>query len=132
MQLQVASRSFKAIIFKKGYRQMLSRFDLKDYRLQRELSLRDVARYCSVCHELIGQVERGVVRVTEHNHNEIIKGINAASQAKAYGTFEADKEKEKMEGKARLEQMNEMKGEKQTTKKPGRPSKNGAGKKSQG
>lgn len=108
---------------------MLSRFDLKDYRLQRELSLRDVARYCNVCHELIGQVERGVVRVTKHNHDEIIKGINAASQAKAYGTFEADKEKEKVEEKARLEQMKEMKEEKQTGRKPGRPSKNGAGKK---
>lgn len=97
---------------------MLSRFDLKDYRLERELSLRDVARYCNVCHELIGQVERGVVRVTKHNHDEIIRGINAASQAKAYGTFEADKEKEK-----------EPK-EKQATKKPGRPSKNDSGKKS--
>ena len=95
---------------------MLSRFDLKDYRLQKELSLRDVARYCNVCHELIGQVERGVVRVTKHNHDEIIKGINTASQAKAYGTYEADKEKEKMEGK-------ELK-EKQGAKKPGRPSKN--------
>ncbi len=103
---------------------MLSRFDLKDYRLQKELSLRDVARYCNVCHELIGQVERGVVRVTKHNHDEIIKGINAASQAKAYGTFEADKEKEKIEEK-------ELK-EKQGAKKPGRPSKNGAGKKSYG
>lgn len=109
---------------------MLSRFDLKDYRLQRELSLRDVARYCNVCHELIGQVERGVVRVTKHNHDEIIKGINAASQAKAYSTFEADKKKEKMEEKARLEQMKELKEEKQAAKKPGRPSKNGAGKKS--
>lgn len=27
---------------------MLSRFDLKDYRLERELSLRDVARYCDL------------------------------------------------------------------------------------
>ena len=102
---------------------MLSRFDLKDYRLQRELSLRDVARYCNVCHELIGQVERGVVSVTKHNHDEIVKGINAASQAKVYGTFEADKEKEKMEEKARLEQMKEMKEEKQTAKKPGRKTK---------
>lgn len=110
---------------------MLSRFDLKDYRLQRELSLRDVARYCNVCHELIGQVERGVVRVTKHNHDEIIKGINAASQAKAYGTFEADKEKEKMEEKARLEQMKEKElKEKQTAKKHGRPSKNSDRKKS--
>lgn len=109
---------------------MLSRFDLKDYRLQKELSLRDVARYCNVCHELIGQVERGVVRVTKHNHDEIIKGINAASQAKAYGTYETDKEKEKMEEKARLEQMKEKElKEKQAAKKPGRPSKNDSGKK---
>lgn len=105
---------------------MLSRFDLKDYRLERELSLRDVARYCNVCHELIGQVERGVVRVTKHNHDEIVQGINAASQAKAYGTFEADKEKEKTEEKARLNQTKE----KQAAKKPGRPSKNDSGKKS--
>lgn len=110
---------------------MLSRFDLKDYRLQKELSLRDVARYCNVCHELIGQVERGVVRVTKHNHDEIIKGINAASQAKAYGTFETDKEKEKMEEKARLDQMKEKElKEKQGAKKPGRPSKSDSGKKS--
>lgn len=113
---------------------MLSRFDLKDYRLERELSLRDVARYCNVCHELIGQVERGVVRVTKHNHDEIIRGINAASQAKAYGTFEADKEKEKtekIEENARLNQTKEKEPkEKQAAKKPGRPSKNDSGKKS--
>ena len=112
---------------------MLSRFDLKDYRLERELSLRDVARYCNVCHELIGQVERGVVRVTKHNHDEIIKGINAASQAKAYGTFETDKEKEKAEGMARLDQTKEKEPKgKQGAKKPGRPSKNDPGKKSKG
>ena len=100
---------------------MLSRFDLKDYRLERELSLRDVARYCNVCHELIGQVERGVVRVTKHNHDEIVQGINAASQAKAYGTFEADKEKEKTEEKARLSQTKEKEPkEKQAAKKPGK------------
>lgn len=110
---------------------MLSRFDLKDYRLERELSLRDVARYCNVCHELIGQVKRGVVRVTKHNHDEIVQGINAASQAKAYGTFEADKEKEKIEEKARLNQTKEKEPkEKQAAKKPGRPSKNDSGKKS--
>lgn len=110
---------------------MLSRFDLKDYRLERELSLRDVARYCNVCHELIGQVERGVVRVTKHNHDEIVRGINAASQAKAYGTFEADKEKEKTEEKARLDQTKEKEPKgKQAAKKPGRPPKNDSVKKS--
>lgn len=110
---------------------MLSRFDLKEYRLLRNLSLRDVARYCNVCHELIGQVERGVVSVTKHNHDEIVKGINGASQAIADGTFDSDKEKEKMEEKAGLDRMKEKElKEKQTAKKPGRPSKNSAGKKS--
>lgn len=83
---------------------MLSRFDLKEYRILRHLTLRDVARYCDVTFELIGQVERGVVNVTKHNHDEIIKGINRASQAKANGTFESDKEKAKAEAK-KLEQV---------------------------
>ena len=73
---------------------MLSRFDLKEYRLLRHLSLRDVARYCDVSHELIGQVERGEIGVTKYNHDQIIKGINGASQAMVEGTFDALKEKE--------------------------------------
>ncbi len=73
---------------------MLSRRDLQEYRLIRHLSLRDVARYCDVSHELIGQVERGEVGVTQYNHDEIVKGINRASQAIVDGTFETLKEEE--------------------------------------
>ncbi len=73
---------------------MLSKVDLKEYRLLRHLSLRDVARYCDVCHELIGQVERGEVGVTKYNHDQIIKGINGASQAIVDGTFNVLKEEE--------------------------------------
>jgi transcriptional regulator with XRE-family HTH domain len=73
---------------------MLSRFDLQEYRLMRHLSLRDVARYCDVCHELIGQVERGEVGVTQYNHDQIVQGINKASQAIVDGTFNELKEKE--------------------------------------
>lgn len=99
---------------------------MKEYSLSRNLSLRDVARYCDVCHELIGMVERGVVNVTKYNHDEIVKGINAASQAIVYGTFEADKEKEKLKENTILEQ------EKQATRKPRKSSKAGTVKKAQG
>lgn len=111
---------------------MLSRFDLKEYRLSRNLSLRDVARYCDVCHELIGMVERGVVNVTKYNHDEIVKGINAASQAIVYGTFEADKEKEKLKENTILEQENQKAQEKQATRKPRKSAKAGTAKKAQG
>lgn len=82
---------------------MFSGKELKNYRIREGLTQRDVARYCEVCHELIGQVERGDVGVTEYNHTQIVKGINGAIQAKARGTFEADKEKERQEEKAKAE-----------------------------
>ena len=71
---------------------MLSRFDLREYRFLRHLSLRDVARYCDVSHELIGKVENGEVSVTKYNHDQIVQGINRASQAMVDGTFDALKE----------------------------------------
>lgn len=82
---------------------MLSRRDLQEYRLIRHLSLRDVARYCDVTHELIGQVERGEVGVTQYNHDEIVKGINRASQAIVDGTFDALKEEEYQKNKEERE-----------------------------
>lgn len=96
---------------------MLSRFDLKEYRLLRHLSLRDVARYCDVCHELIGQVERGEIGVTKYNHDQIIKGINGASQAMVEGTFDALKEEECQKIKEEREKLKEKKkaGSKTTT-----------------
>lgn len=93
---------------------MLSRHDLQEYRLIRHLSLRDVARYCDVTHELIGQVERGEVGVTQYNHDEIVKGINRASQAMADGTFDALKEKECQKIK---EEREKLKAKKETSSK---------------
>lgn len=84
---------------------MLSRFDLQEYRLMRHLSLRDVARYCDVCHELIGQVERGEVGVTKYNHDQIVKGINRATQAIADGTFDSLKEEESQKIKEEREKL---------------------------
>ena len=89
---------------------MLSRRDLQEYRLMRHLSLRDVARYCDVCHELIGQVERGEIGVTQYNHDQIIKGINGASQAIVDGTFDALKEEEAKKIKMEREKLKEKKG----------------------
>lgn len=74
---------------------MLNVKSLKEYRLLRGLSLRDVARYCDVSFQMISAVETGLYGLTESTYKEIVKGINRASQAKARGTFEADKEKEK-------------------------------------
>lgn len=72
---------------------MLRPSDLKDYRLMRGLSQRDVAMYCNLSHNLIGDIELGQRNLTEYNYQEFVKGINAASQAKARGTFNEDKKK---------------------------------------
>lgn len=72
---------------------MLRPSDLKNYRLMRGLSQRDVAMYCNLSHNLIGDIELGQRNLTEYNYQEIVKGINAASQAKVRGTFDEDKKK---------------------------------------
>ena len=61
-------------------------------------------------------MERGDVGVTEYNHAQIVKGINGAIQAKARGTFEADKDKERQEEKAKAE-AKKLEVEKTTTPK---------------
>ncbi len=96
---------------------MLNRFDLKNYRVLRNLTLRDVARYCDITFEAIGQVERGEINVTKHNHDEIVKGINRASQAKVNGTFEEDKEKQCQEEKLKAEAKKETSSKTTTAKK---------------
>lgn len=72
---------------------MLNASDLKEYRLMRELSQRDVSMYCDISYRLIGLIESGERNLTKDNYREIIKGINAASQAKIRGTFDNDKKK---------------------------------------
>lgn len=84
---------------------MLSGKDLKEYREREHLSQRDVARYCEVCHELIGQVERGDVGVTEYNYKQIVHGINGALQARARGTFDKEKAEERKEEVAKKGQV---------------------------
>ena len=78
---------------------MLSAKELKDYRLLRNLSLRDVARYCNVSAQMIGSIERYEYTLTENTYREIVKGINAAYQAMVNATFDMDKSKEREEVK---------------------------------
>lgn len=98
---------------------MLNRHDLKEYRTRRGLSLRDVARYCDVTYQMISYVETGEWGLTESTYREIVKGINAASMAKVQGTFEEDKEKERLAEQKKEEETAKKKSTtpKKTTKK---------------
>lgn len=60
---------------------MLNKQQIKEYRQMRGLSTRDVAAYCGVSQPLIVQVENGSKAITQFNHAEIMKGINAAYEA---------------------------------------------------
>lgn len=57
---------------------MLNRNQLKNYRTLRGLSTRDVAAFCDISQPMIVQAENGTKRLTEHTHDEIVKGINTA------------------------------------------------------
>lgn len=57
---------------------MLNRNQLKNYRTLRGLSTRDVAAFCDISQPMIVQAENGTKRLTEHTHDEIVKGINMA------------------------------------------------------
>ena len=55
---------------------------IREFRELRGLSLRDVAKFCDVSPQLIGQVETNVKPLTPYNYEQIISGINKASAAK--------------------------------------------------
>lgn len=69
---------------------MLNKDDIKQYRMLRGLSYREVSNYCNVTHALISQIEKGERGLTLETHNEIINGINAAYDAKCKGTLKAE------------------------------------------
>ncbi len=79
----------------------LSAKDLRQYRIHSNLSLREVAAYCEVCHQLIEKVENGERELTDANYSEIVKGINAAKTAKANGTFKIPDDKPKSKPKTK-------------------------------
>ena len=61
---------------------MLSREQLKNYRELRKVSMRQLAKYCDLSLAMISYLESGERQLTKKNHDELIKGINAAYQAK--------------------------------------------------
>lgn len=69
---------------------MLNKDDLRQYRMLRGLSYREVSNYCNVSHTLISQIEKGERGLTLETHNEIVSGINLAYDAKCKGTLKAE------------------------------------------
>lgn len=88
---------------------MLNKDDIKQYRLLRGLSYREISNYCNVSHTLISQIEKGERGLTLETHNEIVNGINLAYDAKCKGTLKAENTR-----KPKAEPMEEKKGETET------------------
>ncbi len=74
---------------------MLNRQELKNYRLLRKLSTRDVAFYCNLSQPMVVMLENGKRKVNKYNHDEYIAGVNAAYRAERLGTFEKAPRKNK-------------------------------------
>lgn len=72
---------------------MLNAKDLKEYRIRRGFSQRDVSMYCNLTYRAIGMIENGERGLSEESYREIVQGINAATMARTQGTFEEDKKK---------------------------------------
>lgn len=100
---------------------MLNRQDLEKFRIARGLSYREVANYCNISHAMISEVEKGIRGLSKQTHDEIVKGINLAYQAKMNGTLQAKNTKkvvepeEKTSSEKPIEPKQEVK--KTTTKK---------------
>lgn len=107
---------------------MLSREQIKNYRELRHVSMRQLAKYCDLSLAMISYLESGQRQLTKKNHDEMIKGINAAYQArkikqKTDKTVKTDKEdkeevQESTEEKATIkEDKEEIKTKEKETKK---------------
>lgn len=92
---------------------MLNKDDIRQYRMLRGLSYREVSNYCNVTHTLISQIEKGERGLTLETHNEIVNGINLAYDAKCKGTLKAENTR-----KPKAETMEEAKAEAETEVKP--------------
>lgn len=97
---------------------MLNKDDIRQYRMLRGLSYREVSNYCNVTHTLISQIEKGERGLTLETHNEIVNGINLAYDAKCKGTLKAENTR-----KPKTETTEETKVETGTGTKPKRTTK---------
>jgi transcriptional regulator with XRE-family HTH domain len=62
--------------------------EFKEIRELKGLSLRDVAKFCDVSPQLIGQIENDKRTFTENNYRQIIDAMNLAFAAKQRGELE--------------------------------------------
>ena len=67
---------------------MLNRIQIKEYRILRGLSQRDVAQYSGFSQPFIVQIESGERALTEENYRKIVDAINDCYKAKKNGTYE--------------------------------------------
>ncbi len=67
---------------------MITGKQFKEIREYKGLSLRDVAKFCDVSPQLIGQIEQGKKVFTKNNYQQIIDAMNLATVAKANGKLE--------------------------------------------
>ena len=72
----------------KGENQMITGKQFKEIREYKGLSLRDVAKFCDVSAQLIGQIENNKKVFTENNYQQIIDAMNLATVAKANGKLD--------------------------------------------
>ena len=64
---------------------MITGQQFREIREYKGLSLRDVAKFCNVSPQLIGQIEQGKKVFTDNNYQQIIDAMNLATVAKANG-----------------------------------------------
>ena len=72
---------------------MITGNQFKEIREYKGLSLRDIAGFCDVSPQLIGQIENGKKIFTDNNYQQIIDAMNLASAAKQNGTLIKEKGK---------------------------------------
>ena len=67
---------------------MITGKEFREIRELKDLSLRDVAKFCDVSPQLIGQIEQGKKYFTENNYKQIIDAMNIAFAKKASGELQ--------------------------------------------
>lgn len=65
----------------------------KEIREYKGLSLRDIAKFCDVSAQLIGQIENDKRNFTKENYQQLIDAMNIASAAQQKGELVKEKGK---------------------------------------
>lgn len=78
---------------KGGKSNVITGTQFKEIREYKGLSLRDVAQFCDISAQLIGQIENSKRNFTQENYQQIIDAMNLACAAKQNGTLVKEKGK---------------------------------------